>query len=51
MNVLGILIALVLIPHVDLIALGYLGEYDLVAASFEHVVLLGNGYLGEEFVL
>jgi hypothetical protein len=50
-NILGILIALVLIPHVDLIALRYLGEYDLVAASFEHVVLLRNGYLWKELVL
>ena len=47
MNVLSILITLVLIPHVELVALGYLGEYDLVAASFEHVVFLRNGYLGE----
>ena len=51
MNVLSIFIALILIPHVELVALGYLGKYDLVAASFEHVVLLRNGYLGEELIL
>lgn len=47
MNILRIFIALKHVSDVDLIAFWDLGENDLVAASFKHVMLLGYRYLWE----